>query len=391
VLYTVPPADPDIQTPLKLLLVSESDRWGVAVRGAAADIGADVVETRASSRAMSLLVSRIQNYSHLLLEPACAGGLMNELVGLTSGEASSGTRMLLLGASHGPPQVGLIAAATRRSVARAIAPRRAARRRPFNMDPSEILAASSAPLIETRYQPIVRLDDGRVVGIEALARLNHPVQGTIPPGHFVPQIEAAGLGGKLTDRVAGIAFADLAAPGLAGHDLFVAMNLPLDVLLLPKTRDQLDERREAVGLDANRILIELTESRPVGDVPALRKAVARLREAGYAVAIDDAAPTIPHHAALMALPFTTVKLDKSVVQASAHDEAVRDFLERTLVDARDRGLTVIAEGVEDDVTWRRMRDAGVCQAQGFLISRPLPRATVPVWLKTWDNRRSKLG
>ena len=89
---------------------------------------------------------------------------------------------------------------------------------------------------------------------------------------------------------------------------------------------------------------------------------------------------------MMEMPFTAMKLDKAVVQQAGHDADTLNFLARTIETAKARGLTVIAEGVEDLSTWRAMRELGADQAQGFLVSRPLPFAAVPVWLQAWREQ-----
>jgi EAL domain-containing protein (putative c-di-GMP-specific phosphodiesterase class I) len=372
---------------INVLLVSGSPQWGRAVRAATAEIGGALIATPACARdALSLLVGR-QSYSHLLVEPACAGELMGDFIGLTAGEAGSGTEMLLLGESdEPPPQVAVITSANRRSVARALSPRPYRRDDCAEMKPSELRQALSGCMIETRYQPIVRMADGAPVALEALARLNHPARGTLAPDLFVPQIEAAGLAAELTDAVASRAFADLSGPLLAERDLSLALNFSLDVLLVPEAMERLDARREEAGLDAGRIIIELTESRPVADLAGLRSATERLREAGYGLAIDDVGPAVPHHEAMLDLPFTAMKLDKTIVQQSGTCQEALDFLVRVIRSAKSRGLVVIAEGVEDVGTWKRMRQLGADDAQGFLVSRPLPPAALPIWLESWREQ-----
>jgi len=243
-------------------------------------------------------------------------------------------------------------------------------------------------MVETRYQPIVRIADRRPVGLEALARLNHPEKGTILPDRFVPQIEGAGLAAELTSLVSARAFADLAGPFLAGRGLRMSINFPLDVVLMESALDRLDEQRIAAGLIPDNIVVELTESRPVADIPQLRRSVERLRAAGYGVAIDDVGPAVPRLMPLLDLPFSSVKLDKDLVQQAATSEDVRAFLAGTTAHAKSRGLTVVAEGVETDVIWKHMVAIGVDEVQGFLAARPLPVAAVPVWWDAWMGQGS---
>jgi EAL domain-containing protein (putative c-di-GMP-specific phosphodiesterase class I) len=253
------------------------------------------------------------------------------------------------------------------------------------MDLPELRAALRGAMIETRYQPIIRISDRRPVGLEALARLNHPQRGTLLPDRFVPQIEDAGLAAELTGLVSNRAFADLAGPYLSGRDLRMSVNFPLDVVLQAAALDRLEEQRSAAGLTAAQIVIELTESRPVDDIPKLRVALERLRRLGYGAAIDDVGPAVPRLAPLLDLPFTSLKLDKDLVQQVCDVEAVRAFLAATIVQARQHGLTVVAEGVETEAIWEQMRALGAQEIQGFLAARPLPIAAVPIWWEAWTD------
>jgi EAL domain-containing protein (putative c-di-GMP-specific phosphodiesterase class I) len=255
------------------------------------------------------------------------------------------------------------------------------------MQRSEIQAALSGTMIETRYQPIVRLADRAPVGVEVLARLNHPARGMILPSRFVPQIEDAGMGEALTETVARQAFADMSVPDLASTGLTIALNFPLDVLLVPEALALLDRQREHEGIAAGRVVIELTESQPVEDVPALGIVTARLRETGYQVVIDDVEPGVPLLPALLELPFSGIKLDKNLVKHLVRDDAASDFVAGMVDVAKRRGMMVTAEGVENTAMWQRLAALGVDQAQGYLIARPLPAQDVTSWMRRWAKRK----
>jgi EAL domain-containing protein (putative c-di-GMP-specific phosphodiesterase class I) len=193
------------------------------------------------------------------------------------------------------------------------------------------------------------------------------------------------LAAELTGLVSSRAFGDLAGPFLAGRDLRMSVNFPLDVLLQPAALDRLEEQRIAAGLSADRIVIELTESRPVDDIPMLRRSLERLRRLGYGAAIDDVGPAVPRLAPLLDLPFTSLKLDKELVQKVGESAEIQTFLATTIAQARAHGLTVVAEGVETDSIWEQMREMGAHEVQGFLASRPLPVAAVPIWWNAWTG------
>jgi EAL domain-containing protein (putative c-di-GMP-specific phosphodiesterase class I) len=251
---------------------------------------------------------------------------------------------------------------------------------------NEIQAALADAMIETRYQPVVRLGDRVPVGLEALARMNHPVRGTVLPDEFVPQIEGAGLSPQFTDLVATRAFADMTAPALFQLGLTVSLNVPLDVLLQTSALMRLDEQRRDAGLPVERVVIELTESRPVHDLVALRVSLDHLRNKGYQIVIDDVGPGVPALDEMLNLPFTGMKLDKDLVAQLEHVPEAEAMAKRIIAMGKAHRITVVAEGVADVALWHKMRAMGVDQAQGFLVAQPLPAAAVPVWLKSWQEQ-----
>lgn len=369
-----------------LLLVSRSPTWFDAVKGATQTLGCGDVSACGARDALSRLAGVSTHYSHLLVDEDGADGLLDELADLAIEVISPDTDLLVLGtvvSRH--PNMRTISAATSRSVLEALMASTSPRLRPA-MDLEELRSALKSAMIETRYQPIIRIADRQPVGLEALVRLNHPEKGTLLPDRFVPQIEGAGLAAELTSIVSARAFADLAGPYLAGRKLRMSINFPLDVLLSPSALDVLECQRIAAGIPAGSIIIELTESRPVQDIPTLRKSLEHLRGLGYGAAIDDVGPAVPRLAPLLDLPFTSLKLDKDLVQEVNDSDDVREFLTATIAQAKAHGLTVVAEGVETELIWDRMQSLGADEIQGFLAARPLPIAAVPIWWDAWTER-----
>ena len=199
----------------------------------------------------------------------------------------------------------------------------------------------------------------------------------------MPQIEQAGLGAELTGLVCARAFSDLSGPFLAGLDLRISVNFPLDVLLMPAALERLEEQRAAAGVAADQIIVELTESQPVEDIPRLRRSLERLRTLGYGAAIDDAGPAVPRLKRLLELPFSSVKLDKGLVRRAANSAEVCVCIANTIATAKAHDMTVTGEGVETEASWGCMAALGVDEVQGFLAARPLPAAAVPVWREAW--------
>lgn len=348
-------------------------------------LGGNASIVRGGRDALARLAGASPHYSHLLVERADAEGLFNALADLAREVARPDTDMLVLGGEAVPnPRVRAIPSADTGTVIEALMaetpPRKA-----DSIDVSELRAALDGARIDTRYQPIVGLIDRRPTGLEALARLNHPAQGVVLPDRFIPILEDAGLAGRLTSLVSNRALSDMAGPVLAGQPLTMALNFPLDVLLHPDALQQLEAQRRRFGIAPDRIVIELTESRPVEDFATLGRSLDALRGLGYRAAIDDVGPAVPRLAPLLDLPFTSLKLDKDRVQRVNTDPAARAFLQETIASAKARGMSIVAEGVETAEIWDAMRGLGADQAQGFLVARPLPLAAVPVWLDHWSN------
>ncbi len=379
--------------PLNLLLLAGADEnWTRVVQDAANFIG-DVPIQRVFSvnEAISRLVLGDPDYSHLLVKSELAGDRITDLAQLTAGESHSATSLVMLGAQGAvPPRSCVVAQADSASLTETLVSRTATRRaRVPALQPEELQAALSGARLRTRYQPIVRLCDHASVGLEVLARLDHPAHGTLSPGHFLPQMEQAGLARRLTQIVVERAFADHSAY-FADLGFWLAVNIPLDVLMDEPSMRWLEQRRCESGIPAADITIELTESRPVGALDTvglgiLQRAIARLRALGYGLAIDDFGPSMTHPHILFELDLTAIKLDKDFVGAAGDDAAAHDFLMQTLRTAHAAGLVVVAEGVKDEATWRLMRDAGADHAQGFMVARPLPAAAVPIWHQVWHH------
>lgn len=368
----------------RLLLVACDPRWTQAVAAAAATLP-DLSVSTCDARSALMRLAGGERVSFLLVEEHCASGLLDELADLAGSNAARSTRLVILG---GTPRKGMsgVPVADAAAVRRALVP--GADEAPPDPQPvhaTDLHDALSVPLIAARYQPIVRICDRRPVALEALARMHHPAHGTLLPGGFVPQMEDAGLAGPLTKLICSLVFADLGTSALSGAGLAVTLNFPLDVLLCDVALGTLDAQRQAAGLSAAQIVVELTESRPVDDLPALRRSLERLRRLGYGVAIDDAGPAVPDLAPLLDLPFTCVKLDKTIVQGSEHSAKALDFLQRTAAAAQARGMQVVAEGIENGTVWDLMLSLGIDHAQGFFVARPLPATAVPVWLDAWSG------
>lgn len=246
------------------------------------------------------------------------------------------------------------------------------------------------------YQPIVRMADRRPVSAEGLARWHRPGAEAPPPptgpGDFVPLAEREGLGRMLTRAVAARAAGDLAALARAPRPwrLPVAVNVPLEAALDPDLAAGLAAICRAARLPPARLRLELTETSPVHDLAVLRRAVLRLRRAGYALAVDDMGPRGDRDA-LLHLPFAAIKLDGHLVADLLHSRAARARVECLTRIAHAAGLRVTAEGIANAALWRAAAAHGADEAQGHAVGPPMRPEDLPAWAAAWTGGRGGGG
>ncbi len=240
------------------------------------------------------------------------------------------------------------------------------------------------------YQPKVAVSSGAVVGVETLVRWRHPVDGLVYPDQFIGVAEAHDLIGDLTRVVLASALAQARAWLDAGLALRVAVNLSMDNLAALGFADYVAAQAAGAGVAPAEIVLEVTESRLMDDLRAPLEIMTRLRLKRFRLSIDDFGTGHSSLAQLRDLPFDELKIDRGFVHRAHADPTLRAIFESNLNLARQLGIEVVAEGVEDQADWDFLRQAGCDLAQGYFIARPMPAADLPVWIKTWEARRIEL-
>lgn len=234
--------------------------------------------------------------------------------------------------------------------------------------------------LELHYQPEIDLAGKHVVRLEALARWQRSSDEQVPPSEFIPLAEKHGLPPALTRWVLGTALRDCAALHQAGFDVAVAINLSaldLQDMSLPK---RVALELERAGVSPQKLWIEVTETGVMRDPERSRRLLTELRALGVCVAIDDFGTGQSSLAYLHALPANDVKIDRSFILRLAresHDQAIVRAIVRL---AHELGLTVTAEGVEDEMALKRLCHYGCDHAQGFFIAHPMPFEALLTWL-----------
>ncbi len=243
--------------------------------------------------------------------------------------------------------------------------------------------------LRLHYQPMIRMHDSTVIGVEALVRWQHPQKGLLFPDSFIPLAEGSGSVEPLTRWVLDAAIRQASLWHQQGHRLTVSVNISALILHNPIFPDIVNRLLEQAIYPAEYLKLEITESAIISDVVRATDVVTRLHELGVKVSIDDFGTGYTSLAYIRKLPVDEIKIDKSFVlnMNTVSDDAV---IVRTLLElARNLDLSVVAEGVEDRETWYMLAGLGCHVAQGYYMSRPVDVEALETWLKhsPWASSR----
>jgi diguanylate cyclase (GGDEF)-like protein len=247
-------------------------------------------------------------------------------------------------------------------------------------------AASTLREFSVVYQPQVEIEGGRVVGVEALVRWQHPTRGLVVPEFFLALAEETGLVVPIDLHVLRTALADLAAWQAQGVELRMAVNFSARTLTSPGLVEAIAGSLAAAGVPGNLLEIELTESTAVAEPDVLRRILLAIGELGVSVAIDDVGTGYSSLALLHQLPAQRIKIDRSFVQQITDDPASRYVVEAVLLLAERLGQSVVAEGVETVEQALGLKALGCTLAQGYLFAQPAPAAAIPAMVRSGIRR-----
>lgn len=240
--------------------------------------------------------------------------------------------------------------------------------------------------IVVHYQPQVEIRSGRVLGVEALVRWQHPRHGLLGPGSFIPSAEQTGLIGPLTDSVLDSSLRQCARWQREGLNLTVAVNLSVRNLLDPGIVDRVRSALERHGLQAESLELEITETSAMANPRRSIAVLNELAELGVELSIDDYGTGYSSLAYLQGLPMARLKIDRSFVTGMVDDHANAAIVASTIKLARVLHLDVVAEGVEDDATLIKLRDMRCSTAQGFALGPPVVATLLPDLIRHIEER-----
>jgi EAL domain-containing protein (putative c-di-GMP-specific phosphodiesterase class I) len=221
------------------------------------------------------------------------------------------------------------------------------------------------------YQPKLDLATREIIGAEALARWTHPEKGPIAATEFVAAAEQHDRIGKLTDFVLDKAVAAGASIARQGRDFNIAVNLSARLLADRNFTMRLSALLARHGLDARHLTLELTETAAIIGSGEAVDMLARLRELGVNIAIDDYGTGLSTLDYLKKVPAGEIKIDQSFVKAMCDNRSDRLMVQSTIALAHSLGRKVVAEGVEERQVLEALTEMGCDIAQGYVIGRPM--------------------
>jgi EAL domain-containing protein (putative c-di-GMP-specific phosphodiesterase class I)/CheY-like chemotaxis protein len=258
-----------------------------------------------------------------------------------------------------------------------------------NIDATDIRRGLAAGEFLPFYQPVVRVADGMLRSVEALARWSHPRFGIIGPGEFIHAAEQGDQIDTLTLKIAAQAIHQVGAwseqawARSLNVPLTLALNLSAAAPASPDFADMMAATADSHRVDPSRVTFELTENQ-IDDSAGIAQLLSRLRLKGFGLAIDDFGTGHSGLDRLRRLPFTELKIDRSFVSGATGDQEARAILEAGIGLARSLGLASIAEGVEHKEEWQLLASMGCDAAQGFWISPPMPGEKLQSWAEGWS-------
>jgi diguanylate cyclase (GGDEF)-like protein/PAS domain S-box-containing protein len=238
---------------------------------------------------------------------------------------------------------------------------------------TDLQRALATDQLELFYQPVIRLDDGTISGVEALLRWNHPERGMVGPDQFIPLAEETGLIvpiGRWVLREGCREGRRLMESLPTDRPVSLAINLSLKQLqhsdIVADVRDALEES----GLPPGQLTLEITESVLMADTDLAVTRLAELKALGIKLALDDFGTGYSSLSYLSKFPVDVLKMDRSFLQEGASQQAT-DLANAVVALGSTLSLEVVAEGIEMPSQWKTLRDLGCELGQGFYFARPM--------------------
>ncbi len=240
---------------------------------------------------------------------------------------------------------------------------------------AELRRALERGALHLAFQPVIEIDSGRLVAVEALARWDHPERGAVPPAEFIPVAEESGLIVPLGDWVLREAmqkaaqWRELCPPG--ERPLVVSLNLSTRQMSEPRFVASVAEALADTSVDPQQIALEITETVLIEDTEAATQTLHALEDLGVRLVLDDFGTGYSSLGYVKRFPLSFLKIDRSFVATLGENGRDAAIVSAIVEMSRALGARVVAEGVETDEQLRGARELGCELAQGYLFARPL--------------------
>ncbi|MBY8930196.1 EAL domain-containing protein [Pseudomonas sp. Wu6] len=238
---------------------------------------------------------------------------------------------------------------------------------------SELRRALEQQELRVYYQPVHGLQDGRLIGVEALVRWQHPERGLVPPGEFIPIAERTGLIADIDAWVMNQACRQMCQWLADGAPLgFIAINVSSRLFARRELYEHVGQVLHDTGLDPAFLELEVTESAVMDDPEVALEQLHRLRELGLRLAIDDFGTGYSSLLRLKRLPVQKLKIDQGFVAGLPWDEDDAAIVRVVIALAKSMGMQVHAEGIEQVEQARFLLDQECDMGQGYWFGKPVP-------------------
>ena len=253
----------------------------------------------------------------------------------------------------------------------------------------ELAQAIKRNELVVHYQPQINLKSGKLIGVEALVRWQHPGHGLLFPDVFIPLAEQnKDLIELLTYSVLNNVLQSSTLKKEITSDLNVSINLSATMLHDLSLPDKVSKMLTEHDFDPDRLIVEITESGAMEDPALTMDILTRLRLKNIRLSIDDFGTGFSSLVQLYRMPFNEIKVDKSFVMKAMVDEEAATIVRTTIELGHGLGLEVVAEGIEDQETCNWLKEIGCDTGQGYFISRPVDAGNLESWVKEYSKKQN---
>jgi len=233
--------------------------------------------------------------------------------------------------------------------------------------------------LQLHYQPQLQITTGKLIGVEALVRWQHPIHGLIFPDQFIPLAEQTGLIEDLTSSVIDIAVGQSALWKKQGFAVKISVNISSKNITSLQLPEQLSSLVTHNQIDPSMMVLEVTESALMGELTTSLDILTRLRLKGFQLSIDDFGTGFSSLSQLHRVPFTELKIDRSFIAKMNQDPESCAIVETCIMLGHKLNMEVVAEGIEDQAIWNLLSSLGCDIGQGYHVAKPMVAEELLQW------------